>query len=327
MDNLYFVKDGLIYNLREEGARRTLPITPDISGDYSVLLSDDYFFYTRVGKLNVKKRKVGAIAENYLSAAFPMDLLGGFILFENKGVYTALIYKQEFLEHASALQNFLNRAKKISTAFCELSKNYSEFIFSTGERFYSIKDNALTVVASAENAATIEDCIYSLKSLKCDLNIPLTKRIKAGFKGYYKAAAVFALSFLFFLGGNIFSLSDAKRKEKELSAQLAELYASAGVAGERDPYGALTKLSNNQSEATLSPLGILTVTAEAAGADIAFDTFSINDRSVRIEGKAANFASVDSMVKNLERSLQKQINLEDTRQNGDKVTFSVRYTP
>jgi hypothetical protein len=328
MNSLYLVKNGLVYNLLEEGLRRTIPIDYNMAaGDYHVLISDDYFFYTRIGKLNVKKRKVGSVAENYLAAAFPMELLGGFILFENKGVYTALVYKQEFLEHIAPLQNFLNRAKKISTAFCELSKSYDDFIFNAGDRFYSIKEESLTVISTAENAATIDDCLYALKGLKCDLDIPMTKRGQTGFKRYYMSAAAFALSFLFFLAGNIFTLADAKKKEKELSARLVELYTAAGVAEEKDPYGALVKLSGEQRETRLFPLNILNIAAEAAGSAVTFETLSINDRAVRIEGKAENYAAVDDMVKNLEKTLRKQVNLEDTRQNGDKVIFTARYTP
>jgi hypothetical protein len=320
------VKDGLIYNLREEGLRATIPVTSEITGDYHVLLSDDYFFYTRVGRLNVKKRKIRAVAENYLAAIFPMDLLGGFVLFDNKGVYTALIYKPEFAELAESLSGFLNRAKKISTAFCELSVNYEDFVFKTRERFYESKGETLTVIASAENAATAEDCFYSLKGLKCDLDIPFTDRGKNNLKAHYKLLIAVAAAFLLFLGGNILNLADAKKTEQALSEELERLYTAAGVAAETDPYGTLVKLSNTQNQSSLSPLNTLSTASEAAK-DITFEIFSINERLVRIEGKAENFAAVDDLVKNLEKSLQKQINLEDTRQNGDKVVFTARYTP
>ncbi|MDR2104895.1 MAG: hypothetical protein LBP51_03965, partial [Deferribacteraceae bacterium] len=320
-------RDGLIYNLGEEGLRRNIPISPNLVGDYHVLISDEYFFYTRIGKLNVKRKKVSAVAENYLSAHFPMDILDGFILFENKGIYTALIYKKVFIEHITRLQEFLNKAKRISTAFCELSKNYNDFIFSSGGRYYSVKDDSLTIIPTADNAAAIDDCLYSLKALKCDLDIPIIKRAKSAIEGYYKPVAALAASFLLFLGGNIFTLAGAKRQERALSEEIAELYLAAGVAGENDPYGALLKATANQNSPTLSPLNILAATALAAGTDVVYETFSINDRSIRIEGKAQNFAAVDAMAKNLEKTLQKQINLEDTRQSGDKVSFTVRYTP
>jgi hypothetical protein len=327
MDNLYLVSSGLIYNLREDRHGRRIPVSPEDMGEYRVILADEYFFYLRVGKLNVKKRKVAAVIENYLNSIFPMELFGGFIISENKGVYTALIYKREFLEHIASLSEFLNRAKKISTAFCELSQNYDEFIFQAGDRFYESKGETLTVIPPAKEAISADDYLEGLGQIKCDLDLPLLRRSKGGIKGYYKAIAAFAAAFLLFIGGNFLTLTAAKKSEKELSAQLTELYKAAGVEGEADPYGALGKLIRQESAPRFSGLAILSAAGAAAGESITLETFSVNDRSVRLEGKAADFAAVENMVKGMEDSLKKAINLEDSRQAEDKIAFTVRYIP
>ncbi len=327
MADVYLLKDGALYNL-SSGSSLPLNIDEVHDGDYQLFIDDAYFFYVQVGKLNLSRKKVRPVVENYLQSVFPLELFSGFALFENKNEFTALVYRDTLSTLLEQHKSFFCGAKKISTAFCELSIRYNDFIFYDGAKTYMKKGSMLEVLAETSNEAIkASDLWDELIPLKTSIDIPGIKKEKAPVNNYVSAAIVIGVCYIFFLMAQVVSVMADKKVENQLNARLTKYYEQLKVDDKADPYGTLISMAQRQVIAPFRILNLLNDLGNSVPKTIQIESLSVNERLARVEGYGRDFAAIEELKKSLDIKLKKQTTLEESRQIDDRVKFVIRYEP
>jgi hypothetical protein len=323
---VFLLKDGELYSNKHAESPVSLS---DLEAGSRLLIDDKYFFYVGLGKLSIGKSKSHPIVANYLQSLFPMDILSGFLVFEYKGEYIALIYKENFAALLENYRDVFKKAKKISTILCELSTLYSSFQFTDGQTCYEKKMEGLDIIIpeNAQNVLSQNDFWLEASELKNDLSLPNIERGKAKTKGYKTIGVLTTIIYIFFLGGLLLALHGLKLTEAALSEKLSALYTEVGLANVQDPFKELENMTKSQSAAPFRSLDMLSIIGEAISKEITVDSLTVSERVVRIEGFANDFAGVESLKTDMFNRLKKEVTLDETRQLGDRVKFTMRYEP
>ncbi len=337
-DEIYLLKNGAIYSLGDYAGDSRLVRRSD--GPYAIseimernerfhlVIDDSYFFYVAVGKLSVSRKKIRNVIENYLQSEFPMDLFSGFAIEENKGFYTALVFRSDLGELIASEAAFFRKARKISTPFCEVAARYPTFLFTDGNRVYQKKEDALeTLSDKPEGTLQASDMWSELLPLKCDVQLPGIQKNREALKGYQTLIVVVAVCYLLFLASGIIGVMAASRSASFYESQLDAYYTQAGVIDSADPYGTLISKAQRSVLAPFRVMDVMKNLGEAIPAEVRVESFSINEKTVRIDGFTKDFEEMETLKTTLENKLKKKITVEDSRQAGDQIKFIIRYEP
>jgi hypothetical protein len=328
-DEIYVLKQGALHSINSRlGVPLSFEEIEHGRARYQLLIDDSYFFYIAIGKLSVSRKKLNTVVANYLQSLFPMDLFAGFALENKNGFYTALIYKQEFADLLREHGQLFRMARKISTAFCELSSRYESFLFTDNSRVYEKDGNKIDLLQATPAGTLRADDIYGdILPFKTEISL---RGVKAtDMYRHYKLAGIFAgVCYLLFLASGIMDVQAVKKLDGAYQAQLEEYYAQAGVAESADPYGSLRAQVEQRPLAPFRVLDILHSLGQAVPESLNIEHFNINERLIRIEGFTTDFAQMEQLIASMEERLQKKVTLEDSRQAEDgQIKFVIRYEP
>jgi len=337
-EEVYLLKDGALYNLTDYSEESRLvhrfagPFSiSEIAGAserFQLVIDDSYFFYVAVGKLSVSRRKVRNVIDNYLRSAFPMDIFAGFAVVENKGFYTALVYRSDLYDLIINETVFFRKAKKISTPLCEVSARYPTFLFTDGSKVYQKKEEALEILNDKpEGTLQASDIWHELLPLKCDIQIQGVQKSRDALKGYQRMVMVIAVCYLLFLATGITGIMSDSRSAKFYEKQLQGHYTEAGVADMADPYGTLISRAQRSIIAHFRVMEIIKNIGDAIPDDVRIESFSVNEKTVKMDGFAKDFAVMEKLKTALENKLKKNVTVDDSRQAGEQIKFIIRYEP
>jgi hypothetical protein len=330
-EEIYLLKGTSLYSVVGDSALRTVtPIAIDevTNSRYQLIIDDSSFFYVYIGKLSVSRKKVRAVIGNYLQSLFPADLFADFTYYEDKGVYIALLYRKEFQEFATSEIELFRKARRISTVFCELVSRYETFLFTDGARVYEKKEDGLESLASTpEGTLTSVDLIAEMIPLKADIALPGIKRSREAMNKYQALIATVACCYILFLAAGIIGNMAESKRLAGYERQLQELYEKAGVASSPDPYGILISRSDRKLMAPYRVMDVLNSLGAAVTPDIKIDLMSLNEKTMRIEGFAPDFAAMEALKSSMESTLKKPVTIDDSRQSGEQIKFTIRYEP
>jgi hypothetical protein len=325
MDATFLLKNGRLY---EPGDVTESPVSIDeINGRYQLLLEDEAFFYISMGKSAISRKKLRAVAANFIRGQFPADLFAGFALCEISGEVLILLYTEafgEFIKNNSAL---FRNASKISTVFCELTARYESFTFTDNKAIYEKAPGTVTQLSS-ETPGTLraKEMYEAILPLKTDLNFEGIKR-EAAVRNYAVGAVALGICYLFFMLAGVFQIAGLSKQANLATAELNRYYQEAGVENSGDPYGVLRERASKGKLAPYKILSVLHSTGTAASGDITLENITVNDAVVRFEGSTATFAAVEEFKISLEKTLKKAVSLDESREAGGKVRFVMRFEP
>jgi hypothetical protein len=293
---------------------------------FHLIIDDSYFFYLYVGKLSINRKKIRAMVGNYIQSMFPPDLFADFTVYDNKGVYVAMLYRNEFKELIDENIELFRKARRISTMFAELFIRYDTFLFTDGIRVYERKTESVDILsATPEGTLSLNEVIGDMLPLRSDISLPnVRKRREALNKNQTLVAVIAACYILFLLSGIVSNMAENKRLAA-YEKQLSSLYAQAGVSNSPDPYGVLLSRAERRQPAPFRALDVINILGAGVIDEITLDSISLNERMIRIEGFAEDFAEMEKLKTSLESKLRKQITVEDSRQSGDRIRFTIRY--
>lgn len=300
----------------------------DKGARFGLLIDDSAFFYVYVGKIGVNAKKARTVISNYLQSIFPVDMFAGFAVLEDKGTYVALVYRSEFAAFLEEEAHFFRAARKISTVLCEAFVRYDSFFYTDGQRVYEKGEQGLEIVPSApDKALKASDLQDDVIPLKCDIELPGIKRTADPLSGTRTALIFAAVCYLLFLASQIMGVMAENKSMKSYEAVLNGYYEKAGVADSADPYGLLRSRVSKNGNIPFRVMDVLNELGKAVDAEIEVDSLTLNERLVRIEGFAKDFAGMEKLKSGMESHLNKAVTVEDSRQSGELVKFIIRYEP
>ncbi|MDR0453218.1 MAG: hypothetical protein LBH05_00230 [Deferribacteraceae bacterium] len=337
-EDIYLLKNGMLYGISgySEDSRLIhrhagpFSISEILDRDrrFQLVIDDSYFFYVTVGKLNISRRKTRNVIENYLQSAFPMDLFSGFAVEENKGIYTALVFRSDLYNLMSDETVFFRKARKISTPLSEVSARYPTFLFNDGSRVYQKREDALETMSSKpEGTLQADDMWNELLPLKCEVQLPGIQKSRDEIKGYQRLIIVIAVCYILFLLSGITGIMSDSRSLKFYENQLQDYYAQADVVNSADPYGTLISRAQRSVLAPFRVMDIIKNIGDVLPKDTMIESVTVNEKMVKLEGFVKDFAGMETLKTTLESKLKKKITIDDSRQTGDQIKFTVRYEP
>jgi hypothetical protein len=331
MDEIYLLKNGSLYNIKENSALRMLnPVdvgdVVNSGGKFQLIIDDSYFFYVYVGKLSVNHKKVRSMIGNYIQSMFPQELFADFTIYNNKGVYVAMLFRKELKEYIKDNVELFRKARRLTTMFCELFQRYDTFLFTDGVRVYERREDSVELLSSTpEGTLTAGEVIYDMLPLGADIPLPEVRRSRESLnKNQMLIAAVAICYVLFLLSGIVQNMAESKRLAG-YEKQLSDLYVKAGVSDNPDPYGILLSRAERRQFAPFRALDVIKALGSGVIPEISLESMNLNERTMRIEGFAKDFAEMEKLKTSLESALRKQITVEDSRQAGDRIRFTIRY--
>ncbi len=326
-EKICYLKNNELYTI-ENGS--IVPITlyeiESFKGKINLILDDNFFFYVGMDNVSITGKKLRAVAGNYLNVIFPSNLTNNYGVFQGSGYTFIYLISNELMSLIDEYPNLFSLAKKITTPFTELSSKYNEFIYSDGIKTYK-KDN--NVITSTDEIPTItfNDLISDISSIKTNISLPNVSKLPFNKMPFLIPAITVSIVYLIFLIGSIISLSSISSVDEYYNEKLNEIYTSAGVKNTNDPYGQLLYKSgrSNKDFNGKKILEIISDLEKIAKDTAFFETFSVRDKSVRVEGFTDDFAKAESLKNKAEQFLQLPVNMDDTKKTDKGVTFVMRY--
>ncbi len=326
-EKICYLKNNELYTI-ENGS--LIPITLEeietFKGKINLLLDDNFFFYVGMDHVSITGKKLRAVAKNYLNVIFPSNLTSNYGVFQGNGYTFIYIISDELMSLIDEYPNLFSLARKITTPFTELSSRYNEFIYSDKIKTYK-KDNNTIISTDETPTITFTDLISDISSIKTNISLPNVSKLPFNKMPFLIPAATISLVYLIFLIGSIISLNSISNVDKYYNEKLDEIYKSVGINNTNDPYGQLL-FKSGRANKDFDGKKILEIISdlEKISKDTAiFETFSVRDKSVRIEGFTDDFAKAENLKKKAEQFLQVSVNMDDTKKTDKGVTFVMRY--
>lgn len=328
---IYFLdSDSKFYKII--GASRREVGVEEVAHDHNklgVLIDDSYFFYIGMDFIPLTGKKLQAVITNYLQSSFPPEMVANFSYSVIHGTIIIYLLKKELIDIITSNNIAFTNTKKLSTPLLESVAKYEEFAFQVGDTIYK-KENRKLIISNGEAGAPINAEIYLENAREITQHISLPGVIKKSVAKLPLFAPILLLSVIYFafLIGGIFEVVAASKVKKAYEAELNKVFMAAGVDKTADPYGVLLQRYKaiggaGSTESTLSTLKVL----EAAAIEgVRLETLSIKDNDVKVIGSADSFAKVDEMKRAFEIALKKAVQIDDTRQVGNNITFTLHYS-
>lgn len=329
-DNIYYLKNDSLFKIEDGGHKRSASLDEIIGlkEKYSLIIDDAYFFYIGMETVSVTGKKLKDIAANYLAIMFPDDMVKSFGVSQTKGSTVIYILSDEIITLIKDNRELFNKAKKISSPFMELVFRYEDFTFSGGGRFYKKTGTSIIPVSGGgTDYITETDLFEEISEVKNSLRLP-----GVASSGFSKAplllpAIVFGLCYIIFVAGSVYSALSVSKIGGVYEESLNKIYKTLGVDKLKDPYGALIARSKENETGDIGKrvVEILADLSELERSGVKFVSFSMRDKSVRINGTAADFAQVDALKKQGEDKLKTVVTMDDTKKTEKGVSFVMKY--
>lgn len=329
-ENIYYLKDDTIFKLNDGGGKHSVSLGEvlESSEKMSLLIDDKYLFYIGMENVSVSGRKLYDIAKNYLSMTLPGEMIKSFGVYQTKGVTVIFIVSEALVELIKNNKELFDLAKKVSTPFFEMTLRYEDFVFSDGERFY--KKSGSTIVMAPQNGSdfiTSSDLFDEITEVKNSIKLPGVAASQFSKAPLALPIAALAVCYLLFVIGGVVSSVSLSKLSGYYDDNLNKIYEQLGVAKAKDPYGMLVFKSKASSDSGggKRALEILEDISGVAVDGVKLTTFSIRDKSVRVDGSANDFAQVDALKKQMEEKLKIDVTMDDTKKTAKGVTFVMKY--
>lgn len=329
-DNIYYLKSDSLFKIENGGSKRSASLDEivGLKEKYSILIDDDYFFYIGMETVSVTGKKLRDIAANYLAIIFPDDMVKSFGVSQTKGSTVIYILSDEIIALIKDNRELFNNAKKVSSPLMELVFRYEDFTFSGGGRFYKKTGTSiLPVSGGGTDYITEADLFEEISEVKNSIRLPGVST-----SGFSKAplllpAVAFGLCYLIFVAGSVYSALSISKIGSVYEESLNKIYKTLGVDKLKDPYGALISKSkeNEVADTGKRVVEILSDLSSLERSGVKFLSFSMRDKSVRINGTAEDFTQVDSLKKQGEDKLKTNITMDDTKKTEKGVSFVMKY--
>lgn len=329
-ENVYYLKNDSLFKIEKGGSKRSASLEEIISlkDKYSLLIDDEYFFYIGMETISVTGNKLRSIASNYLEIMFPGDMVKSFGVCRTKDSTIVLILAPEIIALIKDNRVLFNKAKKISTPFMELVFRYEDFTFSGGGRFYKKTGTGITSISDGgSNFITETDLFEEIMEVKNSLHLPGVASSHFSKMPLLIPAVVFGVCYIVFVAGSVYSVFALNKISRSYETSLTSLYKTAGVDKAKDPYNMLVTRSKEIGSG-IGDKRVVEILSDFSSLDrsgIQFKSFSMRDKSVRIDGIAQDFAQIDAFKKRMEEKLKITVTTDDTKKTEKGVSFIIRY--
>lgn len=326
----YLAADGKFYKIIAS-SRREVGFE-EVAHDHNklgVLIDDSYFFYIGMDFIPLTGKKLNAVITNFLQSTYPPEMVANFGFCVVSGSIIIYLMKKELIEIIRGNNIAFANTKKLSTPLIEAIAKYNDISFKVNDTTYILEDRKLIISNKGDSTPIDADILLeNAREIKQNIHLPGVTKKSVAKLPLFAPILLLSVIYLAFLIGGIFNIVASSKVKNAYEAELNKVFMAAGVDKTADPYGVLLqryKAIGGAGNAG-SALSAIKALEAAAIEGIRLDTLSIKDNDVKVIGSADSFAKVDEMKKAFEIALKKSVRIDDTKQVGDNITFTMHYS-
>jgi hypothetical protein len=301
----------------------------DINGidlsKYNLLLDDDCFFYEFPDISYSNRKKMHNIIKHYLMVHYPEEYLHNLKYLELNDKLVVLLFSKKCSN--DKVYKILEKAKYFSTPFLETLSRHDKFsyqlkdiyIVSDGnEIFYSNESTGdLPNISSTE-------VLFKPDTVRAKVNVFESKSFFDYLSKYYVFLIIIFISYIFFIGGEIFKLKSVNKEFEFYKNYLNSLDLSVGIKNQKDPYGILLYKVKSQSSKKIKMSDIIYKITEAVDNDVHIDALNYQTGLIYLKGTAEDFTKLENFKMSLEKLFNVKVYVTDTQKKNNKVIYSIR---
>lgn len=325
-EDVLFFSDGAFSRRIDD---TLIPIDIDdlsLTKPFLLLVDDRYFFYDAIDLALAGKRKAGEIIRNYLLVSYPEEMIEHFKLISVDGKQLIVIPSQELLSLIDTHYDIFKKARKVSSPFVELAFHNDHFILGGQDMPVEWKSGDVSYAAESSDVSsyTANDVLLNEKPVTQDIGL-VEKQSGLQWAGAFKVPlAVLLITYVFFFVGEVLRLQKVKSVRDGAVGILEQQYVKAGVAGKADPYGLLLfKAKGSKTSGKVKLLPLIEKLGRANGKPN-IQGFSYKGNAFRFDGTIDNFTVLEEFKKDVASKVSQNIQITDTKKEGDLIHFSMR---
>lgn len=289
--------------------------------NFSVLLSDEYFIYETVKPKIPDSSKKSLLIKNYLSGIYPEELIKNFFSVNQENTTTIVLGKKSFDVIYEKYRDIFRRAVRISTPAVESLINHRQNIFNLEN--YALKADS-TISYDSNTKGKNDNMLLDFPNLTYNL-LGKSSNTLDNARSLYPFLIAVGISIILFGMGKHFQMLVHKEKLQNLEFKIQEIYKSAGVNKDGDPYGKMLYLANKaKSPDKLVFLPVFEKLSTSFDKPDRIDSLQLKDGYLNIEGKTTDFKTLDVIKNNLKTSFQDKTEIINTNIQKEHVTFSIK---
>lgn len=327
MDNtikqLLIFEDSEFYSLTHAGRHKmTEEELEGIKPGFVLIISDSELFYTTMEFPDAPKRKLNLFIGNYLMGSFPQALCEKFCYFVKDDKILIGIFNAAFTENFEKYEKIFSKASYITSPLTSVYSSMDTFNYLVDGAGMTIEDGLIS--SSNDVTETVEPDWSPDPSAK--LTLPFVKNRSAAINIYRVPAAVLIVCYFIFIAGDYFRLQAETSRLERAEQALESIYAKAGAADSKDPYGKLLALAGGSEESgKYKTLFALETVSRAHNSSITTELLEIKGNNVTCQGTSTDYTFLEEFTKQLTERTGKEAQIVDTVQKEIGIGFTVRF--
>ena len=288
---------------------------------YVLIISDSELFYTTMEFPDAPKRKLDVFISNYLQGTFPGQLCSRFCYQQKNDKILIGIFNASFDEFFQENGYIFSKALYITSPLAGVYAENDTFGYIAGGLPLTVQDGIIVNTADTEKVLSPD----MAPAITAKLTVPFVKSVGSSLNIYRVPAAVLLACFIVFCVGDYLRLKAYTNKLAKAEHILNKIYKKAGVAGKRDPYGALLAMAGGEETgATYRTLFLIEVISKSSNENITAENLDIKLNNVIIQGTSTDYAFLEEFQKSLADNTNKNVNIVDTVKKDEGISFTLR---